>query len=231
MYPNPVRTVNSIEMSGRCNLACTYCPNRTMPRPKVDMDESTFAASLDWVRHFWQRGTQGTLWLHGLGESTLHPQFIPLAEAARAAFPDLAIKLSTNGVPARPEVWGGTGFSEEIAHALARLKIPVHISLHVPQKAGRAVALCKELGILEYAGCNAASQGNNWAGQVDWPLMTGRSPCQWLRQGWCQILATGDVTTCCYDSTGAGVISHVSHPPEAAAVKPYGLCETCHEYP
>jgi MoaA/NifB/PqqE/SkfB family radical SAM enzyme len=98
-YPRPVTTVKQIEITSRCNLACIYCPHPKMQRPKVDMSEETFAATLDLVRHYCEAGTQGELSITGIGEALLHPSFPEwLARAREVIGPSRPLTFSTNGL-------------------------------------------------------------------------------------------------------------------------------------
>ena len=68
----PIRAIHQIEMTSRCNLRCRYCAHPTMARVKADMDDATFAKALLWARQL----PSHELNLAGIGESTMHPEFV-----------------------------------------------------------------------------------------------------------------------------------------------------------
>lgn len=224
-YPRPIVEIHQIEISSDCNLKCSYCPSPVLDtvhgREKTNMTMDTYKRSLEWVKYFDEKWTQKELWLHGLGESLLHPEFLKMAAMARKALPHTTLRVSTNGLL----------FDHAIAKELARLKILVHISLHRPEKAGFAVAIAQQYDILEYYDINPVKGAMNWAGQVNWPVLATREVCGWLYDGWGAILQDGRITTCCYDASGVGVVGHVNDKIGSAKIKPYILCETCHLVP
>ena len=94
-----VKALHQIEMTSRCNLKCKYCVHPNMVRPKEDMTEETFTKSLEVAARFVKQGTMRELNLAGIGESTLHPNFVEWVHRARAAVGwSCNIVLSTNGV-------------------------------------------------------------------------------------------------------------------------------------
>lgn len=62
---DPVRL--NIEVTTRCNLACSHCARRFLPRPAKDMDPALFRDVLDHLPNTFK------VTLVGLGEPTLHP--------------------------------------------------------------------------------------------------------------------------------------------------------------
>ena len=221
-YPRPIEWIKQIEFSSRCNLACHYCPHSKMPRPKLDMSMATFERTLLWLTHFRDAGTQGELSLQGIGESTLHPDFIPMMQGVREVLPDHYILFSTNGLV----------LDEEMVQAAALFHIRIDVSLHRPERAVYAVELAKKYGVLGVAGSAAATTPVDWAGQVDHPLGVPRYPCPWLRKGGVSIMATGKITTCCFDTDESGVIGDVAADPAIPILtQPWHLCATCHQIP
>lgn len=215
-----------IELSSRCNLACPYCPHATMQRPKLDMSEETFARVLVWLRHFVAFGDQelqGDLSLHGLGESTLHPGFVPLVRRIREVYPGVLI-LSTNG----------TKLTMETCAALRELgPVRVDVSLHQPARAVHGVMAAKMTGILGTATSYAATDPMNWAGRVNWYSLPSDEPCPWLETGGAAVCADGRIVTCCLDADGESTIGSVFLGPglgQGAALesKPWKACKTCH---
>lgn len=212
--------VHQIEVTSKCNLSCIYCIHRIMKRPKEDMNIVTFGKALDLCKLLWRKQTQKELWLHGLGESLMHPEFTKYCEAARKALPGLPIRASTNA-----EL-----LTQEHVDCMADLGIRLHISMHRPEKLQHTPRMAHEAGILEYMDCSAVTHGNDWAGQVDWGHNGGNFPCGWLEGGWTVVLANGDITTCCVDAEGLGIVGNIRQPLEELVqleIKPYKLCNTC----
>jgi hypothetical protein len=224
--PREITTIHQIEVSSRCSLRCVYCPSPSIVagkypnRPALDMSSETFLAALDHVKFFLRRGTQGELNLAGIGESFLNENFLAFAALAREAMPFGKILLATNGLH----------LTDENAAELARLKIRLWISLHRPEKAGLAVQIARKYGIIDGVSGDPALNGDDWAGQVQWPRSYQTEiPCKWIREGWCMVMADGRVTTCCLDAQGLGVIGHVSDAPGGWRSMPYKLCTTCQQ--
>src|SRR3990167_5460338 len=122
-------------MTSRCNLACKYCVHPKMARPKIDMDDRTYALALLWAR----RMPGPELNLAGIGESTMHPEFVRNVFLAREAVGEnVPLILATNGLL----------MTREMAMAIAPTRIRVWVSLHRPEKAGPAIEALKAAGII-----------------------------------------------------------------------------------
>lgn len=188
-----------------------------MKRPKIDMSWEVFHRSLEWAKLYHSRGTQREISIHGLGESTLHPDFIEMMRQTKAALPNTKVQFSTNGI----------SFTEEMAIACKELSVRVFISLHRPEKAIHAIELCKKYNLETIAHANFATSSFNWAGQVDYPSTAAKTPCAYLGIGRAVILSDGDITTCCVDTEKEGIIGNVFNPIQDIQMKPYKLCETC----
>lgn len=217
-YPRPITQLHQLELTTRCNLRCKYCPQYpVLPRPKEDMTRDVFAATMDLVDHYCRAGTQGELAFTGIGEPTLHGDFVEYMAWARKVLGDRALTMSTNGLI----------FTDEIAAAIAPFRPQVYVSLHRPEKAGPAIEIAKRHGI--YAGANNsfATSAFNWAGQVKWHVSHDRIPCEYLMQGWGAVLVDGRITTCCLDADGSGVVGTVNDDPTSLFIKPYKHCESC----
>lgn len=213
----PIRVIHQIEITSRCNLRCRYCTHPKMPRPKMDMTEETWRKALAWAKQL--RGAE--LNLAGIGESTLHPQFVEWVHQARAALgPWVRLVLATNGLL----------MDDAMAQAIAPARPDVYVSLHRPEKAISAVEACKRAGILRGVSSDGAVQSTNWAGQVDWPVTTSAagSNCFWTVEGRVFVMADGRVSRCCFDATGDGVIATVDDDLYLFAHSPYALCASCH---
>lgn len=227
-YPRPVTQLHQIEITSHCNLKCVYCPSPIMPglrgqAPSM-MARATFTRALEWAVHFDRQGTQGELALTGIGESLLHPDFLPMLREVRAALPRTFLTLSTNGLL----------LTEAIAAVMAECRLALWVSLHVPlAKIQPAIALAQKHGILHGVNAAAATASFNWAGQLkaggtDWPVSAPKIPCAYLRDGWAVVLVDGRITTCCLDASGAGVVGHVDGAVGQAHIAPYSLCGACH---
>lgn len=216
-----IRHIHQIEMTSHCNLACRYCPSPKLQRPKLDMTEETYTASLRWARFFKDAagGRQQELNLAGIGESTIHPEFVRFVFLAREIIgPDTMLALATNGV----------NMTDELAQAIAPSGIRVWVSLHRPEKAGPAIECLKRAGIIAGVSADPSVSATNWAGQVEWfnshPI---RRPCKWVRGGLVVIQADGNVSRCPLDASGIGVIASVKDDLSRFETSPYELCRTC----
>ena len=191
-----------------------------MQRPKEDMTTEIFLKSLDWITYFYDRGLQQELSFTGIGESTLHPEFVNMMTTVRQHCPDMPIVFSTNGLPT---------FTEEIAKACQKLNVQTMISLHRPEVAGKAIELSKKYGILKYVNNAFATEAFDWAGTVDWYVSAPKNiVCEYLKSGWGVFLQDGQITTCCLDSENEGVVGTVSDDPGSLYLEPYSLCKSCH---
>jgi len=212
--------VHQIEISSKCNLACEYCVHKTMTRKKEHMNLSTFQKTLDLCRLLWRKQTQKEVWLHGLGEPLLHPEFTKYCEYARKALPGLNIRVSTNG-----EL-----LTQDHVDCMSDLGIRLHISIHNPEKLSTAPMMASKAGILEHMASNAVTEPSDWGGQIDWPVLNNPFKCGWLMFGWCVVLANGDITVCCNDCDGKGVFANITQPIEELVeieIKPWSVCKTC----
>jgi hypothetical protein len=190
-----------------------------MQRAKLDMNRDTYVAALNWAVHFKNKGTQGQLNLAGIGESTMHPDFIQYLDMARYALgQDHDIVLATNGLLV----------TDALAQAMAPFRPRVWVSLHRPEKAGPAVEALRKAGILAGVSADPSVAAVDWAGQIKWHVSTARSPCPWLAGGWAMVMADGRLTRCCFDGTGVGVFAHVTDDLDKLSTSPYSLCAKCH---
>lgn len=225
-YPRPVQSIHQIEITSHCNLRCVYCPSRNLEeirgQEKMFMERDVFARALEWAEHFEDvKGTQNELSITGIGEAIMHPDFIEYCEMARQALPDNFICLSTNGIL----------LTNAIAKKLASMNIRLFVSLHRPEKAGKAIEIAKRHGILNGVNAAFATSSFDWAGQVEnWHVSAETTPCEYLRSGWAVVLVDGRITTCCLDAEGKdGVIGTVWDDIETGLeMKPFSLCTNCH---
>jgi len=182
-----------------------------------------FEAALRWVAHFVKQKTQHELNLAGIGESTLHPQFINYLRLAREVVgEDVRIIFATNGLEC----------SDTLARTMTSYRPEVWVSLHRPEKAGLAIEIYRRHGLLGGVSIDPSVNANDWAGQVKWHNCTHNNTlCPWIREGRVMVMADGRVTTCCLDASGAGVVGHITDPiiPDQFQTRPYDLCRTCNQ--
>lgn len=213
-----VRSIHQIEITSRCNLACVYCTNRSLKRPKMDILPDVFIRALEWAQYFAKAGTQTELNLAGIGESTLHPKFVELVALARSYMgPGVRLTMATNGILMTPE----------LAKAIAPYKPEVWVSLHRPEKAGPAVEALKSAGILSGISIDPSVASIDWAGQVDWAVTAAPMMCQWIPKGRVMVMADGNVTACCLDADRCGVVGNVFEDISSLETEYFKLCETC----
>lgn len=107
-----------LEITSRCNLACSFCPGTTRPAKFLTVEEFTILA-----RRLRPHGQY--LYFHVMGEPLLHPQLPELLQ--RAGDLGFRVILTTNGtlLPKR---------QEELLAAPALHK--VNLSLHAPEANG-----------------------------------------------------------------------------------------------
>jgi hypothetical protein len=213
----PVRAIHQIEMTSRCNLRCRYCAHPKMARPKIDMDDLTYAKALLWAR----RMPGNELNLAGIGESTMHPEFVRNVFLAREAVGDnVPLILATNGLL----------MTRELAMEIAPTRIRVWVSLHRPEKAGPAIEALKSAGIIAGVSADASVEAVDWAGQVDWFVSTRQKgePCPWIKPGRVFVLADGRLARCCFDATADDILGTLDDDIPSLQTAPYKLCHSCH---
>lgn len=79
-----------LEITNRCNLKCTHCPQTVLTRSHEDMRRDVFERSI--APFAWQ---SPMLILSGYGEPTLHPQLIDFIQHAKRNY--MRVTLETNG--------------------------------------------------------------------------------------------------------------------------------------
>lgn len=222
IHREPVRAIHQIEVTSRCNLRCKYCASPYLARPKVDMSLDHFLRALELVEQCRDEYGQRSVNLAGIGESTVHPNFLGFVSMARETLGDgFNLDFATNGV----------AVDEAMVLALKPHHPRVWVSLHRPERAKLALDLFEEHGMLAGVSMDPAVASTDWAGQVDWKVTSHlryvERNCDWVRGGWAMVMADGRVTTCSFDASGVGVIGHVAQPLDELYVSPYSLCHTC----
>jgi hypothetical protein len=214
----PITQIHEIELSSLCNLACVYCPNPKLRRPKLNMDWGVYLRSLQCVRHFCERGTQGELALTGVGEALLHPRFGEALLLARACIGDRLLTFSTNGIL----------LSDSLLKQIAPADPVIYVSLHRPEVAGLAIQRVRKHGLKLGVNAGFATSALDWAGQVDWMVTHKPQICEYLRAGWAVIRADGVVGTCCWDAESeSGKIDVVWSDPLNWVTAPHKACARC----
>lgn len=111
-----------IELSHNCNLSCIMCGfgrnNNPYNKDKF-MPFEKYRTVLNQVAPL-----TGTIRLNGRGESTIHPDFLPILEYTKETFPHLSINLFSNLSFASPG----------IINSLKKNKVQLFISLDSPFK-------------------------------------------------------------------------------------------------
>lgn len=143
-----------IEITNRCNLACTFC--RPTTRPAATMPATMFAELLDRIGGHTQH-----LCLHVLGEPLLHPALPHLLDLAHAH--ELRVNLTTNGAL--------LGRHEQDLLAAPALR-QISISLHsLSQMEADAAEIALET-MLRFS-CQAGATGRLWISLRLWNLTEG----------------------------------------------------------
>ena len=215
----PLKQIHQIELSSKCNLACIYCPHRVMKRKKEDMSWDVFKQAIKQVDVLHKMGNQKEVWLHGLGESLLHPDFLEMMIYARKELPNIELMISSNALL----------LDQKICREMARQQVKLHISVHKPEKIVNGLIYANQFKILDYFGCNPLQGANDWAGQVDWPRIAPFEVCGWIRDGWCVVLADGDIVLCCIIvEKEQGLIGNIFDNISTLEIKSVDLCNKCH---
>lgn len=214
-----ITAIHQVELTSHCNLRCRYCPSPHLGREKLHMPNSTFDSVLHWAKYFVDNGTQTELNLAGIGESTMHPEFVEFVAKARAVLgTHVMLTLATNGLLV----------TEQMAKDLAPLRPLIWVSMHRPEKAGPAIEILKRHKLLSGVSADPSVSAIDWAGQVNWFVSAPRRKCQWVRSGKVFVMADGRVSRCCLDADARGVFAHIDRDDfTKLATSPYSLCETC----
>lgn len=218
-----VITINSIELSSRCNYECEYCPAKEQGKYRNigSMTLKTFNKALEFVRYFSVKGTQRELNLFGVGEPLLNVNLIEMVKLARENLSaNKPVHLNTNGQL----------MTEQIANDLDNYLDQLDITAHKPRDAIKAYQICRGHKYKLGMSIDFLIRYNNWAGQVDWFESEEHYECPWLKNGQAFIMSNGDISTCCFDAFAKGIIGNVyQSKPWELNVTPFELCKTCHQ--
>ncbi len=230
-----VQAIKNLEVASVCNLACPYCPARLQGEHRDTglMSEKTFEQSLHWLARFVKAGTQQELNLFGVGEPLLHPKIVEMAARTRLVMPRyLTLRMNTNGLLV----------TEEIVRDLYAAGIDtIDITDHESEATMKAIRIFRKVtGQYEPRRHQPTRWGysrdgiinpNNWGGLIDWvpEVDHPRYVCPWIANGQVMVMSTGDVTRCCQDAFGRGILGTVHDDLEQLDHTPYIQCLTCHE--
>jgi hypothetical protein len=192
------------------------------------MTEETFERVMSWVEFFIKQGTQRTeLNLAGIGESTLHPQFVKFVERATRVVGHVV--FATNGLL----------LTKELVDELRPWNPEVWVSLHRPDRINPdALEYLRASGMLRATTMDAVNYPNSWGGQIKWSVAKNPAradgklfPCPWRFNGQGFVAADGRLLTCCLDGTGESEIGNVHDAPRVdIQVGAWKLCTTCYQY-
>lgn len=214
----PIRRIHQIEITSKCNLRCKYCVHPKMTRTKEHMSDDIFIKSLDLVKQCVERSNQTELNLCGIGESTMHPKFEYFLKLAREALPDIKLIIASNAV----------SVNENHIQACAKYGVDYYVSLHRPEVAGPVIELAKKYNVLRGVSADPSIAAIDWAGQVDWHVSAVTDiPCPWLIEQRVMVTSSGNLTSCCLDGSGLGIIGTVNDDIDNLTVEPYQLCKSC----
>lgn len=226
------RTIETIELSSACDLACGYCINPRIPgaRGRTElMREEVFEASLELLALLVGLGTQGdTINLNGNGESLLDPDLPARVKRVKDLMgPKRTVQMATNG----------KRLTERLAMDLADAGLDnLEVSPHDPMAAARALHIAHRMGLEAKFTIGTVVAPHEWAGQHRWlPLgVTFRIPCDPLIEGRLYIQSDGSLVPCCYDFQNLSRLGSVTQPQGEIMkieLKPFNLCRTCHQDP
>jgi len=220
-----VSGIHQIEMTSRCNLRCKYCTHPTMARAKVDMTDEIYMQTLALVKRLLHTypGVQHELNLAGIGESTLHPEFVRNVFLAREAVGEhVDLVIATNGLL----------MTKDLAREIAPARPRMFVSAHRPERAKLAIDNLHEVGLLAGISFDPSVNATDWAGQVKWKVTSNAkgTACPWVVRGWAIALSDGRLARCSFDSSGdpTDIIGTVFDEPETLRTSAYRLCATCH---
>ncbi|HOO46471.1 MAG TPA: radical SAM protein [Deltaproteobacteria bacterium] len=229
-----ITTINSIETSSICDRKCQYCPCKDQGKHREVglMTMEVFEKAMEWILYFSRQGTQQELNLFGVGEPTLNPLLPEMIELAKKNIRiGQPVHINTNGQ------WIDTSTTKitekELAY-VSRLKRAgiSHIDLtgHNAFRTAKAIRVLQSVNISGQLSIDYITNPNTWAGQVEWfPPQYNAGPCPWLLRGQVMIMSNGDVTRCCIDAFGTGVMGNVmTDDLSKMNCTSFALCESCH---
>jgi hypothetical protein len=223
-----MRYIHHIEVSGICNMKCSYCPHPTSKRKKGLMTEETFIKCMKLVKKTGQKDAR----LYAFGEPLLHPELLRFIRIAREYVDE--VELSTNGVY----------LTRRMAIDLKEAGVTyLVISAHDKEIQKWAVKNCKGLKILKYV---RKRFYHTWAGQTEkgkglyleniiskvtdlFKRDINQRECIFQLNRCVTIYWDGRITSCFMDSEGFGVIGSV-YDARVIDLNPeyMEICKKCH---
>jgi hypothetical protein len=224
-----LKTINTIELSNECNLACSYCISKNMRTEGIRdigiMSDEVFEKSLELLRETVSRGTQMEVNLNGNGESLLDPDIIPRVRRVKDIMGGKRVRFCTNGLLLTYEI------AKKLRYAgIDDLDISVHSAKHA-RKANMARLMA---GIPGVVATGAIEYPHNWAGQLEpensVPDVLMGIPCDPLKHGYGYIQKEGNISPCCFDYRNLGTFGTVFDADIFdKQINPYALCDKCHQ--
>lgn len=220
----PITSITNIEISSLCNNKCPYCPSQGQGNHRdiglMTMD--IYERALYWLGKLIEQGTQlEQVNLFGIGEPTMNPTLPRMIRMARMVFPKPGIlHFNTNGKL----------MTEELAVACRDAGITsIDITAHDARSTERTIKILRRAKIKFNWNVDFAVYPNNWAGQINWTdKVDYEMQCPWLGRGEVMVMSNGDITTCCLDAFGYGVVGNVYQDMFEMKLKPFKLCASCH---
>jgi len=207
--------IYALEISGTCNLACSYCPYHKGQRQRglMDWDTLKHVAKLLNERRFY---ASIPLHLHLFGEPLMHPEFADMALWLQKTVIGMRLSVSTNCTLMTPE-W---------ANRLARIDWQwVTLSPHSPKDVAKATISLQARGVKTR---QQEGPDHNWAGQVRFKTVWSL-PCEFSGYGKFVVRWNGDVALCCITDNDLGVVGTIWD--EDLSEKEhhrFELCSACH---
>jgi len=221
-----INTITNIELSSRCNGNCQYCPARLQHKYRKTgfMTWDIFEKTVEWVKVLCENGTQREVNLFGVGESTLHPDLVPMIKYAKEKIPfRIPLHMNTNGIL----------ITKELAIRIRDAGINhIDITGHDHYHTAKTIRIFREVGIVGELTYDFVTRPHDWAGQVDWfeidKTVYDPGVCPWLGYGQVMVMSDGNITNCCIDAFGQGIFGHVNEDITKLEVLPFELCKKCH---
>jgi hypothetical protein len=195
------------------------------------MDMNTYLKVMEWLKYFVRKGTQTELNLYGIGEPSLNPLLPEFIKIARGILPmRYAIHINTNGAWIDTSTIEITQAEIDFVKSIRDAGIShVDVTGHHAFKTAKANRILTQMNVPGSVSHDFMLRPNNWAGQVDWFAPTyDAGPCPWVGKGQAFVLSSGDITRCCIDAFGTGVIGSVYEAPSDIQTAPFDLCKRCH---
>jgi len=217
-----MKYIYQIEVSGLCNMRCSYCPYPTSKREKGFMSISTFKKSMELVKKL----NQNKICLHNFGEPLVHPKIVEFVKIAREHVDK--VSFSTNGAL----------LTRELAISLKNAGLTkLILSAHDLKTLIRAVYNCRGLNLVKPNQISLIFY-HDWANTAKrktlssyfYRLFPKPEECCFIKKDWVVILWDGRINSCCIDADGIGVLGSVfDEDPLKLKPKPFSLCKNCHK--